>query len=74
MRNPPRPAQVEAGVDGAPCVVNGEAVQFVRETWRVVDRWWTDDPIDRRYHEVVFESGESICVYRDGGSWFTRNG
>ena len=72
--NTPRPALVEAGVDGAPRVVNRQQVAFVREEWRVVDRWWTEEPVDRRYFEVVLESGRNVCVYRDGERqcWFTQ--
>ena len=72
--NAPRRALVEAGVDGSPRVVNREQVAFVREEWRVVDRWWTEDPVDRRYYEVVLESGQNVCVYRDRerGCWFTQ--
>ena len=67
-------AFVEAGVDGTPHVVNREPVAFVREEWRVVDRWWTEEPLDRRYYEVVLESGQNVCVYRDRerGCWFTQ--
>jgi hypothetical protein len=74
--NTPRPALVEAGVDGTPCVVNRQQVAFVREEWRVVDRWWTEEPLDRRYYEVVLESGQNVCVYRDRerGCWFTQRG
>ena len=63
-------------VDGTPCVVNREQVAFVREEWRVVDRWWTEEPVDRRYYEVVLESGQNMCVYRDRdrGCWFTQRG
>jgi hypothetical protein len=73
--NAPRPALVEQCFDGAPAVVNRQAVALVREEWRVVDRWWTDDPVDRRYFEVVLESGQNICVYRDAqrGLWLTQN-
>jgi hypothetical protein len=55
--------------------VNREQVTLVREEWRVVDRWWTDDPVDRRYFEVVLESGRNVCVYRDREQrcWFTQN-
>jgi len=54
--------------------VNREHVQLVREEWRVVDRWWTEEPVDRRYFEVVLESGRNVCVYRDGERqcWFTQ--
>ena len=74
--NTPRPALVENGVDGTPSIVNRQQVAFVREEWRVVDRWWTEEPIDRCYYEVVLESGENVCVYRDRerGCWFTQRG
>ena len=67
---------VEAGFDGAPKSVNRQAVALVREEWRVVDRWWTEEPVDRRYFDVVLESGENACVYRDAeaGSWFSQRG
>ena len=72
--NAPRPALVEARLDGSPCSVNREAVTVIREEWRVVDRWWTDEPVDRRYFEVVLESGRNVCVYRDRERrcWFTQ--
>ena len=73
--NEPRPALVEPGFDGTPSRVNREPVALVREEWRVVDRWWTEEPVDRRYFEVVLESGRNVCVYRDGerSCWFTQN-
>ena len=63
-------------VDGSPARVNRQGVAFVREEWRVVDRWWTEEPVDRRYFEVVLESGESTVVFRDEerGCWFTQRG
>ena len=72
--NAPRPALVETGVEGTPRLVNREAVTLVREEWLVVDRWWTDEPVDRRYFEVVLESGRNVCVYRDrdAQTWFTQ--
>ena len=72
--NAPRPALVEAAVDGTPKRVNRQRVALVREEWRVVDRWWTEDPVDRRYFDLVLESGQLAVVYRDGelGSWFTQ--
>ena len=72
--NVPRPALVETLPDGTPRTVNREAVTLVREEWRVVDRWWTDEPVSRRYFEVVVESGRNVCVYRDGERrcWFTQ--
>ena len=72
--NEPRPALVEAGFDGTPRDVNRRPVMLVREEWRVVDRWWTDDPVSRRYFDLVLEGGERCVAYRDGeqGGWFTQ--
>ena len=55
--------------------MNRQIVALVREEWRVVDRWWTEEPVDRRYFEVVLESGHSVCVYRDleAGCWYSQN-
>ena len=74
--NAPRAALVEAGLDGTPRLVNRQGVALVREEWRVVDRWWTEDPIGRRYFEVVLESGENVVVFRDEerGGWFEQRG
>ncbi len=46
----------------------------MREEWRVVDRWWTEDPLDRRYFDLVLESGQNACVFRDeeAGCWFSQ--
>jgi hypothetical protein len=74
--NEPRPALVEAHADGSPKRVNREGVTLVREEWRVVDRWWTEEPLSRRYFDVVLETGRQAVVYRDQerGSWFTQRG
>ena len=74
--NYPRPAVVEARVGGAPVRVNRVPVELVREEWRVVDRWWTEEPVSRRYFEVVLQSGENAVVFRDEerGCWFTQRG
>jgi hypothetical protein len=74
--NQPRPAVVEARVDGTPVRVNRQPVALLREEWRVVDRWWTEEPVSRRYFEVVLQSGENTVVYRDEERemWFTQRG
>jgi hypothetical protein len=74
--NEPRPAVVEARVDGTPVRVNRLPVELVREEWRVVDRWWTEEPVSRRYFEVVLQSGENAVVFRDETCrcWFTQRG
>ena len=74
--NAPRAAVVEASFDGTPREVNQQSVALVREEWRVVDRWWTEEPISRRYFDVVLQSGENAVVFRDHerGCWFTQRG
>jgi hypothetical protein len=72
--NAPRPALVEETGAGVPRQVNRQEVALLREEWRVVDRWWTEEPISRRYFEVVLESGQNAVVFRDEerGCWFTQ--
>ena len=74
--NAPRAARVEADANARPVEVNHRAVALVREEWRVVDRWWTEEPVVRRYFELVLESGENTVVFHDGasGGWYTQRG
>ncbi|HUB76045.1 MAG TPA: hypothetical protein VL977_03265 [Solirubrobacteraceae bacterium] len=66
-----RPARVRAGAGGRPLEVDGLAIEHVRESWLVEDRWWTEQPLRRRYWELVCRSGRDIVVYHDlvSGSW-----
>ena len=72
--NEPVGVRVEAHVDGSPRRVNRAEVALVREEWRVVDRWWTEEPVSRRYFDVVLESGRNVVVFRDdeAGGWFSQ--
>jgi hypothetical protein len=72
--NEPRAALVESHADGTPRRVNRQGVALLREEWRVVDRWWTDEPVTRRYFDVVLETGEQTVVFRDEerASWFSQ--
>lgn len=72
----PRRALVDETFDGMPRRVNRQAVEVVREEWRVVDRWWTEEPVSRRYFEVILESGQNTVVFRDQerGGWFSQRG
>jgi hypothetical protein len=49
-------------------------VAAVREEWRVVDRWWTEEPVRRRYFEVVLQTGRNVVVFRDelSGKWYRQ--
>lgn len=72
--NVPRSALVEAAAGGTPCCVNRQDVAVVREEWHVVDRWWTEEPVARRYFDLVLETGENAVVYHDdeAGAWFSQ--
>jgi len=74
--NAPVHVRVEAHVDGSPKRVNRSPVALVREEWRVVDRWWTEEPVSRRYFDVVLAGGERAVVFRDEevGRWFSQRG
>ena len=74
--NQPFAVRVEAHVDGLPRVVNRSQVALVREEWRVVDRWWTELPVSRRYVDVVLAGGEHAIVFFDEevGRWFSQRG
>ena len=70
----PRPARVREAEHGRPETVDGRAVEAVRESWLVEDRWWTPAPVRRRYWEVVTACGRNLVVFRDldGGRWFSQ--
>jgi hypothetical protein len=70
----PEIARVRAGERGRPLAVDGRQVEAVRESWLVEDRWWTEEPLRRRYWEVVTADGRRLVVFRDldSGAWFQQ--
>lgn len=73
----PAPARVVCAPGGAPhaVIIGGRRrlVVSVRDSWRVQDRWWTDDPVDRSYFDVVLEPGRPALLFREsGGEWFVH--
>jgi len=72
----PRPADVRAAPEGRPVAVAGEPVQAAIEEWVVEDRWWTGQPLRRRYFELVLRGGRNAVVFRDlaGGGWYEQRG
>jgi hypothetical protein len=70
----PEPAAVAADDHGVPVVVGTVAVDTLREEWVVEDRWWTGQPLRRRYFELVLADGRNVVVFRDlvEGDWFTQ--
>jgi hypothetical protein len=71
--NEPTAALVVAE-DEVPTAINRVGVAWVREEWRVVDRWWTEEPVRRRYFEVVLDNGRNAVVFRDelNGKWYRQ--
>jgi hypothetical protein len=72
--NRPWPVPVQMGPDGAPQSVGRLAVESVREEWLVEDGWWTQEPLQRRYFEVVLEDGSDVVVFSETASngWRSR--
>jgi hypothetical protein len=54
--------------------VDGEPVEQEIESWIVQDRWWTEEPVHRRYWELVTQRGRCLVVFHDlqTGGWFTQ--
>ncbi|HUB76474.1 MAG TPA: hypothetical protein VL977_05420 [Solirubrobacteraceae bacterium] len=69
----PAPVAVAAG-GGRPRSVDGRAVEAVRDSWLVEDRWWTEAPVSRRYWELVTAGGRNELVFRDriAGRWWRQ--
>ena len=70
----PHRAEVHAGADGSPLLVDGREADAVRESWLIEDRWWTDRPLRRRYWELVTTCGRNVVVFHDleGGRWWRQ--
>jgi hypothetical protein len=66
-----RAARVEADPEGTPLRIDRHAVAQVRESWLIEDRWWTEQPLRRRYWELVSETGRDLVVFHDllTGGW-----
>jgi hypothetical protein len=55
-------------------VINRQQVALIREEWRVVDRWWTEEPVYRRYFDCVLAGGMGVVVFHDAvrGGWLEQ--
>jgi hypothetical protein len=69
-----RPTRVRTTAGGMPLFIDGQRVAHVRESWLVEDRWWTAEPLRRRYWELVSEAGRDLVVYHDlaSGRWLRQ--
>jgi len=71
----PRPVGVTANGEGTPVTVGSVAVEAVREEWLVEDRWWTPEPLRRRYFELALADGRCVVVFCEpfpNGRWFEQ--
>jgi hypothetical protein len=70
----PTPVRVRTADGGRPASIDGRAVEAVRESWLVEDRWWTGAPLRRRYWEVLVAGGRNTVVFRDleEGAWYEQ--
>ena len=72
----PVSVRVRSDEHGAPLLVRGERIELVRESWLVEDRWWTGQPLRRRYWELVSVRGRNTVIFHDlcSGEWFQQRG
>jgi hypothetical protein len=49
-------------------------VTRVTDVWEIVDEWWRDRPIARRYFSIVLEDGTCTTLFRDlsDGGWYAQ--
>ena len=73
----PRAVTVQVDRGGTPMTLGRTRVETVSEEWVVEDRWWTDEPLRRRYFELVLADGRNAVVFRDlreQGRWYAQVG
>jgi hypothetical protein len=58
------------GAEGA-----GDVITDVLEVWLVQDEWWRPPGVNRRYHEVLLESGSHIILFEDlaAKGWYVQS-
>ena len=70
----PQAIRVQVDARGKPIVVGGVQVETVNRDWLHRFGWWTDDPLRRRYYEVITVTGRRVVVFRDlfTDRWFSQ--
>lgn len=56
---------VAVGVSALKGICEGPPVLL--EAWRVVDRWWTDEPDVREYRELQYPDARRVVEWRRPG-------
>jgi hypothetical protein len=68
----PQRVRVKTDAVGEPATVDAVAVEAIREEWLVEDRWWTPEPLRRRYFELVLADGRNVVVFREADRWLLQ--
>ena len=68
----PQRVRVRTDAVGEPATVDAVAVEAIREEWLVEDRWWTPEPLRRRYFELVLADGRNVVVFWEASRWFVQ--
>ncbi len=70
----PKAIRVQVDPRGKPIAVGGVRVETVRRDWLHRFAWWTDEPLRRRYYEVITVTGRRVVVFRDmlTDRWFSQ--
>ena len=68
---------MRAGADGVPTALlrnRDWCAVDVLDCYRIVDRWWTSEPVSRTYYDLLLEDGRAVTVYRDhvGKEWYEQ--
>ena len=51
-------------------------VVSIRDEWIVQDRWWTAQPVERHFFELVVDPGRVVMVFHDlrDHEWYAYGG
>ena len=76
----PQPITISTDTDGKLTGIHlrGRLLRVVevRSAWRIEDRWWRTEPVDRLYLTAILEDGRPLTLFKDllSGGWFRQNG
>jgi len=75
--NQPRPIQVRmrgGEVLAVRMAAGWVRVVEVRDRWRIDDRWWEEQPIQRMYLELLLDDHRTVTVFLDllGKQWYEQ--
>ncbi len=78
--NLPRATGVHSDDRGLPLAVAPHPgrqipVRALLDVWELDDEWWRDEPIRRRYFQLLLASGQLLTVFCDlvSGRWYQQS-